>query len=284
VVNTGASLPAFLADARVGFGQTPRYLDHATAAGVLWQAKPGQFLIDVPGAARYLVADGTAMTIDARPDAPPDRVARFLRMAPLAALLYQRGVLACHASAVETPRGALLITGESGSGKSSLAAALLVRGCRLLADDVAPVELNGEGWPVVRPTSPDLVLWPDAQSQLFPDGLPDWIDKHGAADSCRDLSLTRWDPPAAVTLCGIVRLSCHPALRDHGQPATPVARFQGATRMSWNSRFAAVLLDRASHLRISGAIARHIPVTHMVRSTVWWQAGELADQIMEDYP
>jgi hypothetical protein len=283
VVNAAAELPAWLTDARVRFGRTPRHLDHPTATGVLWQAKAGQFLIDVPGAARYLVGDGISITIEARPAAPPDHVARFLRTAPLAALLYQRGVLACHASAVETPRGALLIAAESGSGKSTLAAALLLRGCGLLADDVAPVELNGEGWPVVRPTSADLVLWPDARSQFFPDGLPDWIAPNGAADSCRHLVLTRWDPPAAVTLCGIIRLYSHPALRDHNQPATLAARFQGATRMAWNSRFAEPLLDRAAHLRISAAIARHIPVTDMVRSTVRWQAGELADRIMENY-
>jgi len=47
-------LPAFLADARVESGQTPRYLHNAAATGVLWQAEPGRFLIDVPGAARYL--------------------------------------------------------------------------------------------------------------------------------------------------------------------------------------------------------------------------------------
>lgn len=283
MVGTAATLPAFLANARIEAGHTPRCLDHATATGVLWQAKPGQFLIDVPGAARYLVAAGASVTIEARPDAPADRIARFLRMAPLAALLYQRGVLACHASAVATPRGALLIAGDSASGKSTLAAALLLRGCRLLADDVAPVELNDEGWPVVRPTSPDLVLWPDSQSQLFPDGLPDWIERHGATDVCRNLSLTNWDPFGPVRLCGIIRLSSHPALQRDDAPASPVTRFRQATRMTWNSRIADVLLDRATHLRISSAIARHIPVTNLVRSTVRWHAGELAGRIMENH-
>ena len=283
MVKVAAALPGFLADTRVEFARTPRHLDRPIARGVLWQASPGQFLIDVPGAARYLVTGGTSITIDARPDAPPDRIARFLRTAPLAALLYQRGVLACQASAVATPKGALLITGAAGSGKSTLAAALLARGCRLLADGVTPVELNGEGWPVVRPTSPGLVLWPDAQSQLFPDGFPDWIHRPDGAECDRDLSLTGWDPPASVTLCDIIRLSCHPALPGPGKPITAVTRFRNATRMSWNSRFADALLDRATHLRISGEVARRVPLTEMTRSTVHWQAGELADRILEHH-
>jgi len=275
-------LPAFLPDIRIASGETPKSLTGAPAKGVLWQANPGEFLIDIPGAARYLVLGGRSVTIDASPGVSRDLIARFLRTAPLAALFYQRGVYACHASAVNTPAGALMLTGHSGAGKSTLAAALIGRGCSLLADDVVPVALNGEGWPVVLPTSPHIVLWHHAQSQLFPGGLPDWIGGNGSANFSKNLCVREWEPPRTVELRAIIRLSTQPNLRLPGQHSSSMTRFESATRMVWNSRIANVLLDRGASLNIASAIARSIPVTAMFRSAVRWEAEELADRIMEN--
>jgi hypothetical protein len=279
MINAHVGLPAFLSGVRIAAGETPNSLPGASAKGVLWQASPGRFLIDVPGVARYLVAGGRSVTIDASPQVSRERIAHFLRTAPLAALFYQCDVYACHASAVETPVGALMLTGYSGAGKSTLAAALIARGCRLLADDVVPVALNDEGWPEVLSTSPDIVLWPDAQSQLFPGRLPDWI---GPAGHSRNLAVREWEPPLSVKLHGIIRLSSQSNVRVTEERAGPMMRFESATRMLWNSRIANVLLDRGASLAISSAIARFIPVNTMLRSAVRWQAGELADRIMEN--
>jgi hypothetical protein len=66
--------------------------------------------------------------------------------------------LPLHASAIETPHGAVSIAGEIGCGKSTLAAVFHRRGYRVLADDVCAVSLNGVGQPIVIPAYPQLNL------------------------------------------------------------------------------------------------------------------------------
>lgn len=91
------------------------------------------------------------ITIEPPPQADETEVDRFLRMTPLAARLIQRGITAFHVAAVANEDGAALLEGDSGSGKSTLLAALLYRGWTMLADDLAPVDLDDEGNPAVLP-------------------------------------------------------------------------------------------------------------------------------------
>jgi hypothetical protein len=256
-------LPAFLSDVRIEEGETPQRLKDVAASGVLWQAGATRFLIDVPGTARYLVADGNSIMIQRAAGGPRESVARFLRMSPLAALLYQRGVFACHAAAVATGQGAVLIAGVSGAGKSTLAARLVQRGCGLLADDIAAVELTHEDELVVDASDAAPVLWPDAVQKLCPDGPPQWAA-----------------PGGAVPLCGIVQLSGHTQDADND---AELSRFRAVTRMPWNSQIADALFDRARRLQLTAEIARRIPVRNMVRSQIRWDVDENADRILEDW-
>ncbi len=69
-------------------------------------------------------------------------------------LAMQRGILSIHCSALADEKGAILIAGESGAGKSTVTAAFLEKGYRLMADDMAFVETKpGEAvW--VKPAFP----------------------------------------------------------------------------------------------------------------------------------
>ena len=87
-------LPAWLSGTQIKTAAVPPVLRAASANGALWQASPGRFLLHAPGVARFLVETGRTITIDPAPQATAADVGRFLRMAPLAALLYQRGILA----------------------------------------------------------------------------------------------------------------------------------------------------------------------------------------------
>lgn len=62
----------------------------------------------------------------------------------MAMLAFQRGNAAVHCSAVANEKGAVLIAGESGAGKSTITTAFLRSGYRLLADDMAWVEVRME--------------------------------------------------------------------------------------------------------------------------------------------
>ncbi len=149
-------------DVVVCFGAVPRTLESPRTVGVLHQAQPGRFLFQIEGVARYLVEDGTKVTIDRSPGASEAVVRLFLLNVILAVLLHQRGgLLPLHASALRVPGGAVLFVGFSGAGKSTLAAEFVRRGYPLLSDDLAPLR-PVKGGAEVLPVFPRLNLWADA--------------------------------------------------------------------------------------------------------------------------
>jgi hypothetical protein len=75
------------------------------------------------------------------------------------------GALALHASAVLAPQGVLAFVAETGGGKSTIASALGARGCSIVADDCAIVDVD-EGGCRVRPMDVGLRLWPDTVGML----------------------------------------------------------------------------------------------------------------------
>ncbi len=60
-------------------------------------------------------------------------------------LFYQRGVIGIHCSCVANENGAVIISGASGAGKSTTTAHFLEKGYRLMADDLAMVEVREDG-------------------------------------------------------------------------------------------------------------------------------------------
>ena len=80
-----------------------------------------------------------------------------------------RGVRILHATTVATRGGAVALLGDSGKGKSTLAAALMQHGLALVSDDVSPLE-EELGRFYVRPGAPLLRLEATALQAFMPAG------------------------------------------------------------------------------------------------------------------
>jgi hypothetical protein len=93
-------------------------------------------------------------------------IARYHLMRPaLGLVLHQRGWLVLHASAVSAGEGALVFVGDSGRGKSSLAAALERTGHSILADDLVAIH-PGSDPPALAPGPGAVHLWPETAAVL----------------------------------------------------------------------------------------------------------------------
>jgi len=90
----------------------------------------------------------------------------FLLGSCMGALLLQRGVMPLHGNALAGSRGAAVLTGSVGAGKSTLSLALLQRGHRLLADDISAVYRDPAGRPQVSSGFPRVKLWADSCALL----------------------------------------------------------------------------------------------------------------------
>jgi hypothetical protein len=83
---------------------------------------------------------------------------------PISLCLLHRGDLALHAAAVEVNGHGVLLVASGGAGKSTLAAAFVQAGHRLLSEDVTCVRMVGE--PCVIPGPAMLRLRPDVLSHV----------------------------------------------------------------------------------------------------------------------
>jgi hypothetical protein len=270
----------FLSDVQIHTALIPRELADTTARGVLWQAAPGRFLLQVPGVARYQVQDGHRITIDPVEQdgilSHDDEIIRFLHLTPLAALLYQRGMLAFHASALVPPLregdrkgGAILLAGDSGAGKSTLLAALQQCGWTPLADDLAAVGLGKNDRPIVYPTLCDIRLWPDAKEKLKLQETPEISENLGdlAAQPLRAiywLSVHSWDNIEYVSLKG-------------------AERFEALGKLTYNSYIADALLDRAAYFRLAAAVTQSVSLHRLRRPRGRWSVEELVQKIEKEW-
>lgn len=97
---------------------------------------------------RYEATAGCEVVIEPLPGAAAHNIADGIMSRVLTIIAYQRGLLPLHASAVDVGGQVIAVSGQSGAGKSTMAALLVARGGRVVADDM--LVLAGDGalaWP-----------------------------------------------------------------------------------------------------------------------------------------
>jgi hypothetical protein len=133
------------ADVTVVEGSVPRQLTAPAIRGAQFDAEPDRFLLrGGRRAGRFLIEGGNRVTV-LRGTLSDDRVLvfQFLHNV-MAALLHQRGYLVIHGSAVLIGDGVTVISGESGTGKSTIVGELAARGYGMVSDDVTVLrDCNG---------------------------------------------------------------------------------------------------------------------------------------------
>lgn len=153
-------------DIVIRYGNVPEFLDNVTASSRDWQVSSEQLLLKIKGVATYWANGSRKVWIDRNPDASDDDVRLWLLGSTLGFLLHQRRILPLHASAIRTDKGAVLFTGFSGAGKSTILGAMVKRGYAMLADDVSGIVLDKQGCPQVLPGFPASRLFADSAAKL----------------------------------------------------------------------------------------------------------------------
>jgi hypothetical protein len=134
----------------------------------IWKIAGGAFL-------RIAYADSTQFWLDAQgrdvwcgwgEHSSFEDAASYLMGPILGYLLRLRGVTCLHASAVRCGEGAAVFIGPGGAGKSTLAAAMALRGHAVVSEDVVALgERNGVF--DAAPAYPYLGLWPESVQALY---------------------------------------------------------------------------------------------------------------------
>jgi hypothetical protein len=120
------------------------------------------------GVGAFVVREGHEIVVDPFPGVEE----RILRLAilnsSLGVLLLQRGMPVFHASVIGLASDAVAFLAPKGYGKSTMAAALHVRGHDLVADDLLVVDRDGDHL-LARPGFPQFKLWPESAQAIGED-------------------------------------------------------------------------------------------------------------------
>jgi hypothetical protein len=135
----------------------------------------------------------------------------FMAQGPaISVILHQRGYITLHASCVKIGNTAAAFMGESGTGKSTIAAALHVRGHAVVSDDVTVIKDCG-GQPEAYPGYPGLHLLPDGANH-FRDQLGE-PDKKDGDEPKSKFAIRMGFPRTPVPISRIYLLSDGPDFR-----------------------------------------------------------------------
>jgi hypothetical protein len=152
-------------------GPVPERLDPSA-----WSSRNGVWSIDAArrmvllrplGLPAVLVRSGAAVDVTPHADGGNAVAITRLLLGPVAGtVLYQQGIVPLHASSVVVGDAAIAFSGVSGSGKSTIAAALVKSGYPLLSDDITPICFGDDGSAWALSGSPNLWLAPDSAASL----------------------------------------------------------------------------------------------------------------------
>lgn len=160
-----------VADVTIRFGHIPPTIneldgDSSKQAPTL---STTSFLLDIPNVAKFHVMNGKEIIIEKAASCHENDIQVFLMGTVFAYVLQYHDYLVLHGSAVLINGNAVIFSGHSGSGKSTIAAAFAQKGYTVLTDDMVAIKYDTNGQLKLVPGWPRLKLWEDALKYLAKD-------------------------------------------------------------------------------------------------------------------
>lgn len=257
----GPALAAGEPDVTIRLGMIDRPpLAVAPDSKAAFDVRPGEAYFFYPLAGKFLIRAGCEITLAPIEGADAGNL-RFLTLGvALGITLHMRGRLALHASAVVVNGRAVAFLGESGEGKSTLAARLLRRGHTLLTDDVLALS-SDQGETRAWPGFPQLKLWPDALRDMGddPEALPTLL----SVSEKRSYRLQERFAGGSLPLQRIYVLGGGHAISS--TPLEPQQAFQELAGNTYALRFIGAAGSTAEHLRQCAHLVRTVQIHRLRR-------------------
>ncbi|MGX1096936.1 hypothetical protein [Amorphus sp. MBR-141] len=271
---------AFDADVTMHVGDVPASLEQAAHEGPNWSVDARSFLLDLPGIGRFMASEGSRLTVCPAPGVPVDDILVFATGTALSAILYQRGAMLLHGSAVVHDGRAFVFCGPSGAGKSTLSGALWRAGCSFLSDDLCSVTQAADGTPLIEPDGRTLRLYRDSIDRLkLADavGPPvrQRVDKFHVAPRSEATERAAGVPLGAIYMLA----DTNPA-----QPAgivefPPLVAAQALLRQAYRRRLALAYSAKGQLAARTAALLSHARVYHLRRPRDLARLDEMVDDL-----
>lgn len=212
-----------------------------------------------PGTIRgAVVCGGRTLTLHIDDEAEPQFLSAVVTGELFSVTLRQRGHLVLHGSVVQRDGDAIGFVGSSTWGKSTLAAAMVARGWRLVADDILVIAgLGGgaEGPPTVLPVAPAMRLAAASAAMV---GVETGAPAHSQTSKLQVLQPDRFHRSEA-RLRSIFYLDPADADRHEAARMTPAEAVVEATRHTRGRVLLHAPSYRAAHLAQCVELSRRVP-------------------------
>lgn len=126
------------------------------------QVSAGELLLTISGIARFRLRGGAQIDVAPFPGVRDEEVRPYLLGTMFGLLCLRRGTPALHANLIVMRGQTIAFAGESGIGKSTLAAHFAARGHLALSDDACKVDFSSAGLPMVWAGVPRIRLARDS--------------------------------------------------------------------------------------------------------------------------
>lgn len=169
-----------LADVTISVGDLSRQ------EAIVVESRDDKFFFAVKGVARYFASHGNSMIIDPEENADSRSIRLYALATVMAAILLQRQIIPFHASAISVANKLILISGESGAGKSTALTGLILRGYKVFSDDVVVLNRTESDGVLAFASYPMIKLWRDSMTTIDHPQFSDYsfrirhdLDKYG---------------------------------------------------------------------------------------------------------
>ncbi|MCK9860366.1 aldolase [Paenibacillus sp. ATY16] len=237
-----------------------------------------QVLIYVPGVAYYRVVFNLIEVMPLK-DVDPRQSRLYIVGACCSVLLVRRGIVPMHAGGVVIDGKAYAILGDCGAGKSTLGAAFMEAGYKLLSDDIVAVAMNEKTNELTAyPGYPQQKLWRQSleyfqrEASDYRSILQDY-DKYA-------VPITDLFHKEPIPLAGIFELEKAdvPQVRIH--PLTPLQRVQLFRYHSFLDRVLKEMKLEQWLFTFGTKVALAIPFYQLKRPSTGYTAPELVSEIL----
>ena len=280
---------------RLRLGDVPASLASATHTSEFVEVSPAEYILHIPGTARYYVGHGRDVRVDVEPGVPIANVSTYLLGSVFGVLCHQNSLLPLHASAVavrQTPAEAkssnagsdklrtsndldgsvIAFLGESGAGKSTLAACLQRRGYPIVSDDICLLD-PGADPPRVICVAGWLKLWRQSFDHIGE--IPEEQHRVFSTDDKFRLFLPATDPAPRI-LHRVVLLEKAPS-SDAAPALTQLSTPEAIAALMDQTYVAYVPTLMGQQARIFRQCARIFQHAEAFRLTVPWSLHRIDD-------
>lgn len=246
----------------------------------VFRGRVGMGWFDFPHLLRAQVDAGERIVVDPAPEIDPAWLTGVLAGTLCAALLYQRGALCVHASAVSWRGRAYLFMGPSGAGKSTTASALLARGGEFISDDITVVKQGADGRFYATASFPAVRLREDSHDELGAE-----LEASRMRDPADDKFRLRYAGAMAMQPVPIARIcfleSDDTTRAPRRATLTGHERVSAVQRSLFRRRMAKIVADPVHLATVSIALAQGVDVVRLTRPGQGFALDEICRLALE---